>query len=72
MRFFLKNKNKKIKSKKSKKKIGEKSWIATAAREKGFQAPPVKKLVLSVLPVLPVIPVLFLSWCSFSLFLTRG
>ncbi len=30
MRFFLKNK--KIKSKKSKKKIGEKSWIATAAR----------------------------------------
>jgi hypothetical protein len=34
MRFFLKNK--KIKSKKSKKKIGEKSWIATA----GKNAPP--------------------------------
>ena len=39
MRFFLKNK--KIKSKKIKKKIGQKSWIATAARvaEKGTEHP---------------------------------
>ena len=37
MRFFLKNKNKKFENvKKSKKKIGEKSWIATA----GENAPP--------------------------------
>jgi hypothetical protein len=37
MRFFLKNK--KIKSKKSKKKIGEKSWIATAGKKRPTPGP---------------------------------